>query len=54
MIMHEICCHNTLFHLSCVFLPVCGQTLNYDGLLSAWFNDEDCPAFVRDASFLNR
>ena len=30
------------------------QTLNNDGLLSVWFNDEDCPAYVRDAYFLNR
>ena len=27
----------------------CGQTLNNDGLLSVWFNDEDCLAYVRDA-----
>ena len=33
---------------------LCGQTLNYDGLLSVWFNDEDCLAYVRDAYFLNR
>ena len=32
---------------------VCGQTLNDDGLVSVWFNDEDCPAYVRDAYFLN-
>ena len=32
----------------------CGQTLNNDGLLSVWFNDEDCLAYVRDAHFLNR
>ena len=32
----------------------CGQTLNNDGLLSVWFNDEDCLAYVRDAYFLNR
>ena len=34
--------------------PGCGQTLNNDGLLSVWFNDEDCLAYVRDAYFLNR
>ena len=33
---------------------LCGQTLNNDGLLSVWFNDEDCLAYVRDAYFLNR
>ena len=32
----------------------CGQTLNNDGLVSVWFNDEDCLAYVRDAYFLNR
>ena len=32
----------------------CGQTLNNDDLLSVWFNDEDCLAYVRDAYFLNR
>ena len=36
-----------------VSLCLCGQTLNNDGLLSVWFNDEDCPAYVRDAYFLN-
>ena len=35
-------------------LSVCGQTLNNDGLLSVWFNDEDCLAYVRDVYFLNR
>ena len=35
------------------FLSLCGQTLNNDGLLSVWFNDEDCQAHVRDAYFLN-
>ena len=35
-------------------LPLCGQTLKNDGLLSVWFNDEDCLAYVRDAYFLNR
>ena len=40
----------------CFFVsePMCGQTLNNDGLLSVWSNDEDCPAYVRDAYFLNR
>ena len=33
---------------------LCGQTLNNDGMLSVWFNDEDCLAYVRDAYFLNR
>ena len=32
----------------------CGQILNNVGLLSVWFNDEDCLACVRDACFLNR
>ena len=32
----------------------CGQTLNNDGLLSVWSNDEDCLAYVKDAYFLNR
>ena len=36
-----------------VILSPCGQTLNNDGLLSVWFNDEDCQAHVRDAYFLN-
>ena len=35
-------------------LSHCGQTLNNDGLLSVWFNVEDCLAYVRDAYFLNR
>ena len=35
-------------------LSLCGQTLNNDCLLSGWLNDEDCPAYVRDAYFLNR
>ena len=35
-------------------LSFCGQTLKNDGLLSVWFNDEDCLAYVRDAYFLNR
>ena len=35
-------------------LSLYGQTLNNDGLLSVWFNDEDCQAYVRDAIFLNR
>ena len=35
-------------------LSLCGQTLNDDGLLSVWFNDEDCLVYVRDAHFLNR
>ena len=35
-------------------VSLCGQTLNNGGLLSVWFNDEDCLAFVRDAYFLNR
>ena len=30
-----------------MFLSLCGQTLNNDGLLSVWFNDEDCLAYVR-------
>ena len=30
----------------------CGQTMNDDGLLSVWFNDENCPVNVRDAYFL--
>ena len=37
-----------------VLVSLCGQTLNNDGLLSVWFNDEDCLAYVRDAYFLNR
>ena len=37
-----------------ISLSVCGQTLNNDRLLSVWFNDEDCLAYVRDAYFLNR
>ena len=42
------------FSLSQLSLSLCGQTLNIDGLLSVWFNDEDCPAYVRDTYFLNR
>ena len=38
----------------CLCVSVCGQTLNNDGLLSVWFNDEECLAYVRDAYFLNR
>ena len=38
----------------CPYLFLCGQTLKNDGLLSVWFNDEDCLAYVRDAYFLNR
>ena len=34
--------------------PACGQTLNNNGLLSVWFNDEDCLAYVRDTYFLNQ
>ena len=37
-----------------VSVSLCGQTLKNDGLLSVWFNDEDCLAYVRDAYFLNR
>ena len=35
-------------------VSACGQTLNNDGLLSVWFNDEDSLAYVRGAYFLNR
>ena len=35
-----------------VSVSVCGQTLNNDGLVSVWFNDEDFLAYVRDAYFL--
>ena len=38
----------------CPRLSLCGQTLNNDGLLSVWSNDEDCPVYVRDAYFLNQ
>ena len=29
-------------------LSGCGQTLNNDGLLSGWFNDEDCLPSLRE------